>query len=98
MKVGDHCLFYHSVTEKAVVGIAEVVKEFYSDLTTEDHRWYMMDIKPLKKLKEPVTLAAIRQDERLTEMQLVKYPRLSVQKVTEAEYNVIVSKSEVGKY
>lgn len=94
MKVGDLCLFYHSVNEKSIVGIAEVVKEYYKDPTTDDHRWYVMDVKPVRKLKRPITLAEVKADERLSEMQLVKYSRLSVQKVRKEEFDIILEMSE----
>ena len=94
MKVGDLCLFYHSVNEKAIVGIAEVVKEYYQDPTTDDHRWYVMDVVPKKKLKRPVTLAEVKADGRLSEMQLVKYSRLSVQAVKKEEFDLIMEMSE----
>lgn len=94
MKVGDFCLFYHSVREKAVVGIAEVVKEYYQDPTTDDHRWYVMDVVPVRKLKKPVPLLRVKLDERLSEMQLVKYARLSVQAVRKEEFDVILELSE----
>ncbi|MEQ6166834.1 MULTISPECIES: EVE domain-containing protein [unclassified Ekhidna] len=94
MKVGDLCLFYHSVNEKAIVGIAEVVKEYYQDPTTDDHRWYVMDVVPKEKLKRPVTLAEVKADERLSEMQLVKYSRLSVQAVKKEEFDIIIEMSE----
>ena len=94
MKVGDLCLFYHSVNEKAIVGIAEVVKEYYNDPTTDDHRWYVMDVVPARKLKKAVTLAEVKADERLSEMQLVKYSRLSVQSVKKEEFDIIIELSE----
>lgn len=94
MKVGDLCLFYHSVNEKSVVGIAEVVKEYYKDPTTDDHHWYVMDVKPVRKLKRPVTLAEVKADPRLSDMQLVKYSRLSVQAVKKEEFDIILALSE----
>ena len=94
MKVGDLCLFYHSVSEKACVGIAEVVKEYYADPTTDDHRWYVMDVVPVRKLKRPVTLAEVKADGRLDRMKLVTHSRLSVQPVTEDEYGIILELSE----
>lgn len=94
MKVGDLCLFYHSVNEKSVVGIAEVVKEYYQDPTTDDHRWYVMDVIPKMKLKRPVTLSEVKADERLSDMQLVKYSRLSVQAVKKEEFDIILELSE----
>lgn len=94
MKVGDICLFYHSISEKSVVGLAEVVKEYYPDPTTDDHRWYVMDIVPLRKLERPVTLAEVKADERLDQMKLVTHSRLSVQPVREEEYGIILELSE----
>ncbi len=94
MKVGDVCFFYHSVTEKAIVGLAEVVKEYYPDPTTDDHRWYVMDVVPLRKLKRPITLAEVKADGRLDQMKLVTHSRLSVQPVTEEEYGIILELSE----
>lgn len=94
MKVGDLCLFYHSVNEKSVVGIAEVVREYYPDPTTDDHRWYVMDVVPVRKLKRPVTLAEVKADERLSNMVLVTHSRLSVQPVRKEEFDLIIALSE----
>lgn len=94
MKIGDQCLFYHSVSEKSIVGIAEVVKEHYPDPTTDDHRWQVMDVIPVRKLKRPVTLAEIKSDVRLDQMKLITHSRLSVQPVTEQEFNIIMELSE----
>ena len=90
MKKGDLALFYHSVNEKSVIGIAEVVKEFYPDPTTDDDRWVVVDVVPKQKLKNPVTLAQIKGDERLQNMVLVKNSRLSVQPVRKEEFDIIV--------
>ena len=94
MKEGDLCLFYHSVNEKAIVGIAEVVEEYYKDPTTDDHRWYVMDVVPVRKLKRAVALAEVKADDRLSDMQLVKYSRLSVQAVKKEEFDLIIELSE----
>ena len=94
MKKGDWCFFYHSVKEKAIVGIVEVVKEYYSDPTTQDDRWVVMDVKPIKKLNRPVTLDEVKSEKRLSQMQLVRYSRLSVQEVTQEEFDVIIQLSE----
>ncbi len=94
MKVGDQALFYHSISEKSVIGIAEVVKEYYPDPTTEDHRWYLVDFVPVKKLKRPVTLQEIKVDERFSEMVLVRQSRLSVQPVKPEEFDMIINLSE----
>ncbi|MDN5216451.1 EVE domain-containing protein [Fulvivirgaceae bacterium BMA12] len=90
MKKGDLALFYHSVNEKSVVGIAEVVKEFYPDPTTDDDRWVVVDVVPKEKLKKPVTLAQIKEDKRLENMVLVKNSRLSVQPVRKEEFDIVV--------
>ena len=94
MKVGDWCLFYHSVKEKSVIGIAEVVKEYYPDHTAEEKHWYMMDIVPVRKLKRPVTLAEIKADVRLEKMRLVTNSRLSVQPVRKEEFDIVIAMSE----
>ena len=90
MKIGDLLLFYHSVSEKAVVGIAKVVKEAYPDPTIEGDTWSVVDLSPVEKLKNPVTLAQIKADKRLAEMKLIKIGRLSVSPVTKEEYDVIL--------
>ncbi|MEM9326491.1 MAG: EVE domain-containing protein [Bacteroidota bacterium] len=94
MKVGDQALFYHSVSEKSVIGIAEVVREYYPDPTTDDHRWYVVDFVPVRKLKRPVTLQEVKEDERLADMVLVRQSRLSVQPVKREEFDLILAKSE----
>lgn len=94
MKIGDQCLFYHSNIGKEVVGIAEVVKEYYPDHTAEDGKWYMMDVAPVRKLNRPVTLAEVKADERLSAMKLVTNSRLSVQPVKPEEFDMILAKSE----
>ena len=84
----------NNIKQMKVGGIAEVVKEYYQDPTTDDHRWYVMDVVPKEKLKRPVTLAEVKADERLSEMQLVKYSRLSVQAVKKEEFDIIIEMSE----
>ena len=90
MAKGDRVLFYHSNEGLAVVGIAEVAKEAYQDPTTEDANWVVVDLKPVKPIPVPVTLAAIKAEPSLANMQLVKLSRLSVAAVTEAEYNIVL--------
>ncbi|GAB5527630.1 MAG: EVE domain-containing protein [Roseivirga sp.] len=90
MKVSDLALFYHSVNEKSIVGVAEIVKEYYPDPTTDDDRWVVVDLVPKEKLKRPVTLAEIKADDRLSEMILIKIARLSVQPVKKEEYDIIM--------
>ena len=91
MAVGDQLLFYHSNEDRAVVGIAEVIREHYQDPTTDDDRWSVVDIKPLQALSAPVTLAEIKREPRLSNMQLVTRGRLSVSPVTADEFGVIVA-------
>lgn len=90
MKKGDLVLFYHSNEGLEIVGIAKVVKESYQDPTTEETAWVVVDLKPYKQLKKPVSLAQIKADKRLANMALVKLGRLSVQPVTDDEWNVIM--------
>ncbi|WP_425051611.1 EVE domain-containing protein [Psychromarinibacter sp. S121] len=89
MKLGDRGFFYHSQKEKAVVGIVEVCAESHPDSTTDDDRWDCVDIKAVKPVKTPVTLADIKDDPRLGDMVLVNNSRLSVQPVTEAEWKAV---------
>ncbi|MBC7886929.1 MAG: EVE domain-containing protein [Ferruginibacter sp.] len=90
MKKGDEVLFYHSNEGMEIVGIAKVAKEFYQDPTTKDDAWVVVDLKPVKKLKKPVTLALVKADMRLSEMALVRLGRLSVQPVTHEEWKIIM--------
>ena len=90
MKKGDQVLFYHSNEGLEIVGIAKVGKESYQDPTTDEEAWVVVDLKPHKRLKKPVSLAQIKTDKRLSEMALVRLGRLSVQPVTEKEWNVIM--------
>jgi predicted RNA-binding protein with PUA-like domain len=90
MKKGDEVFFYHSNEGTHIVGIAKVVKEFYQDPTTTDDRWVAVDLKPEKKLKNPVTLETIKKDKRLASMALVRIGRLSVQPVSDAEWKLVM--------
>ncbi|SLN69103.1 EVE domain protein [Falsiruegeria litorea R37] len=89
MKLGDRGFFYHSQKEKSVVGIVEVCAEAHPDSTTEDDRWECVDIKAVRAIEAPVSLDQIKADGRLDDMVLVKNSRLSVQPVTESEWQVI---------
>ena len=89
MKIGDRGLFYHSQKEKAVVGIVEVIAEAHPDSTTDDERWECVDIKAISPVKTPVTLERIKQEPELADMVLVRNSCLSVQPVTEAEWDVV---------
>jgi predicted RNA-binding protein with PUA-like domain len=93
MQKGDLLLFYHSMEGLQIVGIAEVVKTAYQDPTTEDTNWVAVDVKPKKKLAQPISLAEIKAHKELKEMQLVKISRLSVSVVTEKEFEVILGMS-----
>ena len=90
MKKGDLLLFYHSNEGKEIVGIAKIVKEFYQDPTTEDPNWVVVDVAPVKKLKNPVSLQQVKAEPRLSEMGLVKFMRLSVQSVKKEEFDIIM--------
>lgn len=85
MAVGDQVFWYHSVSEKQVVGIAEVARANFPDPTAEEGDWSAVRLKPIRKLGQPVTLEEIKGDAVLKEMALVKNSRLSVQPVTEAQ-------------
>ena len=89
MAVGDRGFFYHSQTEKAVVGTVEVIAEAHPDSTTDDDRWECVDIRALEAAKSPVTLEMIKEDPRLADMVLVRNSRLSVQPVTEEEWKIV---------
>jgi predicted RNA-binding protein with PUA-like domain len=89
MRVGDHGFFYHSQSEKAVVGVVEVIAEVHPDPSTDDPRWECVDIKAVAPLPRPVTLEEIKREPRLSDMVLVRNSRLSVQPVTEAEWRAI---------
>lgn len=94
MKKGDMALIYHSMEDKAVVGIAKIAKEFFPD--PKDENWVAVEIAPFKKLKNPVTLAQIKADKRLANMALVKLSRLSVQPVKPEEFDMVLELSEQG--
>lgn len=89
MKIGDLCFFYHSVDEKRIVGIVEVVKEYYPDHTDESGRFGMVDVKAVKPLPHPVTLADIKARAELQELPLVRQSRLSVSPVDEKSWKII---------
>lgn len=96
MKKGDKVLFYHSNEGLAIVGIAEVAKEAYQDPTTDDANWVVVDLKPLQALPKPVTLADIKAEKTLEDMDLVRLSRLSVGAVKEKEYKKIMKMAGVN--
>lgn len=90
MKVGDLGFFYHSQKEKEIVGIIEVCAEAHPDSTTDDERWDCVDIKAVRPLPRPVTLQMCKDDPRLADMVLVNNTRLSVQPVTDEEWQIVL--------
>lgn len=93
MKKGDKVLFYHSNEGLSVVGIAAVTKTAYQDPTTTDD-WSVVDLKPVKRLKNPVTLAAIKNEPTLANIALIRIARLSVIPLKELEYKTILDMSK----
>jgi predicted RNA-binding protein with PUA-like domain len=91
MKVGDLALIYHSVSDKEVAGVAEIVGEHRPDPTTRDNRWVVVDLKPVAPLQQPVGLATVKADPALADMILARNSRLSVQPVTAAEFRRILA-------
>ena len=94
MRKGDPVLYYHSVTGKQVVGIAEVVAEAYPDPTATEGDWSAVDLAPLKALKNPVDLATLKEDPATADMPLIRQSRLSVMPLTPAVFNRIVELSK----
>ncbi len=91
MKKGDLVLYYHSVKEKRVVGIARVVREAYPDPSTDDPRWVAVDLEAVRPLERPVTLEEIKADPKLAEIPLVRQSRLSVMSLKKAEFDRILN-------
>lgn len=92
MKKGDRVFIYHTGDEKSIIGTAKVVKEGYPE--PKDKDWVAVDLSPEKKLKKSISLAQIKSDKRLKDMVLVRASRLSVQPVSEEEFDYILSLSE----
>jgi len=90
MELGDLCLFYHSNEGKEVVGVAEVIKTHYQDPTTTETAWVVVDVKPVYPLKKPVSLSVLKSDPRLSNIGLIKQPRLSVISITKEEFETII--------
>ncbi|TCT05922.1 EVE domain-containing protein [Aquabacter spiritensis] len=91
MKVGEQGFFYHSNEGKEIVGLVEVIRTAYPDPSDPSGKFVMVDLKAVRPLKTPVTLETIKGDPRLSEMALVKFSRLSVQPVTDAEWEMILA-------
>ena len=93
MKKNDLCFFYHSVTERSIVGIVKVVKEYYPDPTDKTNRFVVVDVKAIKKLKNPVSLDQIKENSKLKDIALVKQSRLSVMPLKKTEWEMIIKMS-----
>ena len=93
MKKNDLCFFYHSVTERSIVVIVKVVKEYYPDPTDKTGRFVVVDVKATKKLKNPVSLDQIKENNKLQDIALVKQSRLSVMPLKKTEWDIIVKMS-----
>ena len=96
MKKNDLCFFYHSVTERNVVGIVKVVKEHYTDPTDKTRRFVVVDVKVVKKLKNPVSLDQIKENKKLKNIALVKQSRLSVMPINKIEWEEIIKLSSMS--
>ena len=97
MKKGDLCFFYHSVKEKKIVGVVEVVKEYYTDPTDKTKKFVAIDVKTNKQLKKPVSLEQIKSEKKLSHLALIKQSRLSVMPIDKKSWNLInkISKNKV---
>ena len=93
MKKNDLCFFYHSVTERSIVGIVKVVKEYYPDPTDKTGRFVVVDVKATKKLINPVSLDQIKENSKLKDIALVKQSRLSVMPLKKTEWEIIIKMS-----
>ena len=93
MKKNDLCFFYHSVTERSIVGIVKVVKEYYPDPTDKTGRFVVVDVKAIKKLKNSVSLDQIKENSKLQDIALVKQSRLSVMPLKKTEWDIIIKLS-----
>jgi predicted RNA-binding protein with PUA-like domain len=94
MQLGDLCLFYHSVTKPGVVGLCEIVREHFPDPTTDNPAWVAVSVKYVSTLKRKVSLTEIKANPNLQDMSLLRLSRLSVQPVSVAEFDEILSMSE----
>lgn len=89
MREGDAVLYYHSVSDKAVVGVAQVTRGAFADPTAEEGDWSAVELKPVKPLRKPVTLEQIKAEPKLREIALLRNSRLSVQPLGKAEFELI---------
>tara|TARA_B100002052_G_C15864923_1_gene591861 strand:- start:664 stop:1071 length:408 start_codon:yes stop_codon:yes gene_type:complete len=93
MQKGDLCFFYHSVTEKSIIGIVKVVKESYQDPTDDTNKFVVVDVKAVKKLKKSVSLEKIKNNKKLNNIALIKQSRLSVMPLKKNEWDTILKLS-----
>jgi predicted RNA-binding protein with PUA-like domain len=96
MQIGDLAFFYHSVNEKQIVGIVEVIALYHPDPTDASGRFGMVTVKAVKSMSKPVTLADIKGEERLQDMALVRQARLSVTPVSKNQWDIIMAKGETS--
>jgi predicted RNA-binding protein with PUA-like domain len=97
MAIGDKCFFYHSNEERQIVGIVDVIKTAYPDPSDETGRFVMVDLRAVKALPNPVTLAAIKAEPRLGELSLVRQSRLSVMAIDDASAQLLLQMGGVSK-
>ena len=95
MKKNDLCFFYHSVKERSIIGIVKVVKEYYPDPTDKTERFVVVDVKATKKLKNPVTLDQIKENNKLKDIALVKQSRLSVMPIDTKCWKIILKMGSI---
>jgi predicted RNA-binding protein with PUA-like domain len=96
VRKGDRIFYYHTGNEKSVVAIAKAASNAYPDPDDASGKAHVVEVAPVKRLKNPVTLAAIKADKRFADFPLVRIPRLSVMPVTDKQWEAIVEKSEEG--
>ncbi len=93
MKKGDLCFFYHSVSEKSIVGIVQIVKESYPDPTDNSGKFVVVDVKTKSKIKQAISLEIIKKTDGLENIPLLKQSRLSVMPISNKEWNIIIKLS-----
>ena len=95
MKKGDQCFFYHSNIGKEIVGIVQVVKEYYTDKTDQSGRFVAVTVKFLKKLDKPVTLEEIKKNKQLSHLSLIKQSRLSVMPIDSKSWKILINMGKI---
>ena len=95
MKAGDYAFIYHSVSEKEIVGIAKISKEYFQDPTTNDPNWVAVEVVPVSTLKRKISLAEIKSKKELANIALLKQSRLSIIPLSEEDYKTLLSMSEI---